>query len=89
MNQEVDQALLDHIVRSTGWPRPLCERVILDVIAAYDEPVSVYVQRRHTELKRQGLKNEQIFSRLLEEIPARRFSASDLTERQIRRMIYG
>jgi hypothetical protein len=47
------------------------------------------VRRRHRELQREGLANEEIFARIGEEVTARRFRAPQLSARQLRRIVYG
>ena len=89
MNDAVDPDLIAHLASTTGLPGGTCRRMVLDVLAQYGETVEAFVHRRHSELMHEGLKNAQIYGRLIEEISARRFAAPTLTERQVRRMIYG
>ena len=85
----IDQALLDHVVASTGLSPAEAARVIGDVVAFHAEPVEEYVRRRHAELKTYGAKNDQIFALLVEELADRVVAAPRLTERQLRRLVYG
>ena len=86
----LDQTLLDYLCKSTGLPRGVCERFVLDVLAGFGETLEAFVRRRHTELKATtDLKNDAIYQRIAEEVPERRFVASPLSTRQIRRLIYG
>lgn len=87
MNAE--QALIDHLVATTGLRPAEAARVIEDVVAYFDEPVDAYVRRRHARLKTYGAKNDAIFAQLAEELRARVVAAPQLTERQLRRLIYG
>ncbi len=89
MIDAADPDLVAYLASSTGLPEPTCRRLVLDVLSRYDETVETYVTRRHGELKADGLKNEQIYQQLQCELGSRRFAAATLTERQIRRMIYG
>ena len=90
MDNLLDPALLNHLCNTTGLPRNTCERVTLDVLAEYGETLEAFIKRRHTELKATtDLKNEQIYARILAEIPNRRFVAEQLSTRQVRRLIYG
>lgn len=84
-----DPALVDRIVASTGLSAAEAARVVEDVVAYYAEPLEDYVRRRHAHLKTYGVKNEQIFARIIEELAARVVAAPQLTERQVRRIIYG
>lgn len=85
----VDQTLVEHVVASTGLTPAEATRVIEDVIAFHAEPVEDYVRRRHAHLKTYGAKNDEIFARLAEELGGRVFAAPRLTERQLRRIVYG
>ena len=64
-------------------------RVVAEVLSYFGEPVQDFVRRRHGELQRRGLRNEQIFELLTAELAVRRFRPPQLTPRQLRRMIYG
>lgn len=81
--------LAAHLARTSLLTRDTAERLIGDVLAHHDETVEQFVARRHGELAAQGFKNEQIFGRLVEELPTRRFAAPKLSVRQVRRLIYG
>lgn len=82
-------ALLDHLQRSTPLRRDEARRVVEDVLAAYGEDVEGFVRRRHRELRRAGLHNPEAFARIQRELQGRRVAAPKLTERQVRRVIYG
>ncbi len=81
--------LLDHLVRMTPLRRTDARRVVDEVLAYFDEPVERLVRRRHGELQHVGLANPAIFAQIAEELRWWRVAAPELTERQIRRMIYG
>ena len=70
--------LLGHLVRTTSLRAGTAGRLVEEFVA-----------RRHRELQAEGLRNDEIFARIADEICARRFAAPQLTERQIRRLIYG
>lgn len=84
-----DPALVQRIVASTGLTAAEAARVVEDVVAFHAEPVEAYVRRRHAHLKTYGAKNDQIFARIAEELAGRVVAAPELTERQLRRLIYG
>ncbi|WP_341927722.1 hypothetical protein [Nocardioides psychrotolerans] len=84
-----DPALIDRVVASTGLSPAEAARVVEDVLAFHAEPVEDYVRRRHAELKTYGARNPQIFARIAEELADRVVAAPRLTERQLRRVIYG
>ena len=55
----------------------------------FGEQPADFVARRHTELRERQLANAEIFEQIAREVAGRRFRAPDLSERQIRRLIYG
>jgi len=81
--------LLEHLERTTRLTRAEAERVVAEVLEYFSEPLEEFVTRRHAELQADALKNPEIFARLAAELGQRRFAAPELSERQIRRMVYG
>ena len=81
--------LVRHVIATTGLSPATATRVVADVVAYFDETVEDFVRRRHHELRLRQLKNAQIWSALADEIATRRFGAPVMTERQLRRMVYG
>ncbi|MFC4785994.1 hypothetical protein ACT8ZV_16065 [Nocardioides sp. MAHUQ-72] len=84
-----DRALVDRIAASTGLSGAEAARVVEDVVAYFAEPVEAYVRRRHAHLQTYGAKNPEIFARIAEELAARVVAAPELSERQLRRIVYG
>ncbi len=84
-----DPELVERIATSTGLSPAEAARVIEDVVAFHAEPVEVLVRRRHAQLKTYGARNAEIFTRIAEELAGRVVAAPPLTERQLRRMVYG
>ncbi len=80
---------MDHLVRSTPLHRGEAARVVLDVLAYFDETTEGFVRRRHRELQSQGLRNEVIFERIADELPHRAVAPPSLSIRQLRRLVYG
>jgi hypothetical protein len=81
--------LIDHLVRSAPLQRGEAARVIQDVLAYFDESTEEFVRRRHRELQGQGLVNDDIFSRITQELDHRAVAPPQLSLRQLRRMVYG
>ena len=81
--------LIDHLTRTTRLSRPEAERVVEEVLAYFSESAEAFVVRRHGELQAEDQRNVAIFERLAEEVAARRFAASPLSVRQMRRLVYG
>jgi hypothetical protein len=84
-----EQELVGHLVATTGLSTSEAVRVVEDVVAYLAEPVEDYVRRRHAELKTYGAKNTEIFERIGTELAGRVVAAPQLTERQLRRIVYG
>jgi hypothetical protein len=84
-----DPTLVDHLVATTELTPAEAARVVEDVVAFHAEPVESYVRRRHAELKTHGGRNSEIFARLAEELTHRVVAAPPLSERQLRRIVYG
>ena len=87
---DVDE-LADFLARTSRLDLAEARRVLQEVVAQLArETVEQFAVRRHRELKRQGsLRNEAIYRQIAEETASRPFAARKLTERQIRRLIYG
>jgi hypothetical protein len=84
-----DHELVARVVASTGLPDGQARRVVEDVVAYHREPVEDYVRRRHFELRTYGARNPEIFGRIRAELDARVVAPPDLSERQLRRLVYG
>jgi len=85
----IPEELLQHLCYSSRLTADEARHLVSEVLAFYAEPCEDFVRRRHLELQSQGHNNKAIYSQLLHELEARRFPAATLSERQIRRMIYG
>lgn len=80
--------LLDHLVAG-GLTRGDAQRTVAEVLDYFSETTEAFVRRRHRELQRHGLPNSESLRRIAAELPRRRVAAPVLSERQIRRLIYG
>lgn len=81
--------LLSHLEHTTRLDRSEAEKVIQETLSYFSESLPDFVARRHRELRADGLRNEVIYRSIADEVRERRFIAGPLTERQIRRLIYG
>jgi hypothetical protein len=81
--------LVERLHRSTGMARGVAARVIDEVIAGLAEPLEDFVRRRHRELQARGERNERIYARIVAELARRPVRVAPLSERQIRRLVYG
>lgn len=84
-----DRTLVDHVVATTGLSPAEAARLIEDVVAFHAEPVEECVRRRHAQLKTYGARNPEIFARIAVELTERVVAAPQLSERQLRRIVYG
>ena len=81
--------LIAHLVRSTPLDAGEAARVVAEVVGYFSEQLPDLVRRRHAELKRHGLTNDQIFTALGAELATRRVAPPPLSARQLRRIVYG
>ncbi|WP_372729976.1 hypothetical protein [Nocardioides sp.] len=89
MSPRPDPDLVQRIASSTGLSLTDAARVVEDVIAFHAEPVEAYVRRRHAQLQLHGARNNEIFTLINQELRDRVVAAPELTERQLRRLVYG
>jgi hypothetical protein len=83
------QELTEYLSRTTRLAPEEAHRVVREVIGYLQETPDAFVRRRHRALQSEGLANAAIYARLTVELSTWRFRAPQLTQRQIRRMIYG
>ena len=84
-----DHALVSHVVATTSLTPREAARVIEDVVAFHAQPVEAYVRERHAHLKAYGARNPEIFASIAAELRERVVAAPELSERQLRRIVYG
>ncbi len=77
------------MVASTGLSAAEAARVVEDVVAFHAETVEDYVRRRHAHLKTYGARNPEIFTQIADELAGRVVAPPQLSERQLRRIVYG
>ncbi|MFI7382907.1 hypothetical protein [Streptomyces sp. NPDC049813] len=83
------EELVDHLTRSTSLGRGEALRVVQDVLAYFDESAQDFVRRRHRELQSAGLVNAAIFEQITAELRYRAVAPPELSQRQLRRIVYG
>ena len=81
--------VVEHLARTTPLSPQIARRIVEEVVSFFAETPDAFVRRRHSELKALGMLNAEIFVRLRVEVAGRPFLAPPLTERQIRRLVYG
>jgi hypothetical protein len=81
--------LVRYLAASTGLPQTTVVRVVADVATYFNETVEEFVRRRHVELQQRQRKNDEIWPLIVAELGQRRFAAPAVSERQLRRIVYG
>jgi hypothetical protein len=84
-----ESELVDRVASSTGLTPAEAARVVDDVVAWYREPVEDFVRRRHTQHRLHGKRNPEIFALIEGELAGRLVAAPSLSQRQLRRIVYG
>ena len=84
-----DPELVRRLTSSTGLTPGEAVRVIEDVVAWHSEPVEDIVRRRHAHHQLYGRRNAEIFALIATELAHRVVAAPVLSERQLRRIVYG
>lgn len=85
----MDADLVSRVAVSTGLPPAEAARVVADVVAFFSESIESYVRRRHHQLQTCGVKNAEIFSQITAELAGRVVACPPLSQRQLRRIVYG
>jgi hypothetical protein len=83
------EALVERLVLTSRLSEREARHLVGEVVAFLDETVEQFARRRHQDLQRQGIGNADIYRAIAVEVGQRRFAAPPLSERQIRRLIYG
>jgi len=81
--------LIDHLARTHGLRPPEARRLVEEVVSFYGETAEAFIARRHRELQAEGLRNRATYARVAAAVEGWRFRARRLSERQIRRIVYG
>ena len=89
MNEPYPVDLVRHVAVSTGLPETTASRVVADIAAYFDETAEEFVRRRHGELQAKQRKNSEIWPQIAAELDRRRFRAPEMSQRQLRRVVYG
>jgi hypothetical protein len=83
------EELLEHLGAITGLDAGTLEKIVQEIHLWFEEDLHLWLERRHRELQHQGLKNREIYPRLLEEARSVLVRPGSLSLRQIRRALYG
>lgn len=85
----LDPGFRDHLLRIVDVSERELDKLVAELRDHWSETQEELVMRRHRELQREGVPNRLVYGRIRDELPAWRVSPRPLTERQIRRLIYG
>jgi hypothetical protein len=89
VDELVADDLVAHLTRITPLTESGARRVVDEVISYFGESLEEVIRRRHRELHSAGATNEAIYRQIAAELDRRPVAARKLSERQIRRVIYG
>ncbi len=89
MDQPTPSVLIRHLCQTTALPPQEAERLVQEVLHFFGDTAEEFIVRRHRDLQQEGLPNAEIYTQITEELSSRRFRSPPLSERQIRRVIYG
>lgn len=78
-----------HLQRTLGLSPHMSRRVLDEVLTYFQETPEEYVCRRHGELREEMVPNPIAFAQIRDELKTMRFPGPSLSERQVRRLIYG
>ena len=87
--RRVEPELIARVADTAGLTPAEAARVVQDVIAWYREPVEEYVRRRHAHYQLYGKRNPEIFALIAGELQQRVVAPPPLSERKLRRIVYG
>lgn len=85
----MDPDLVRHVAATTGLDEPVAARVVADVVAYFGETTEEFVRRRHRELQARDRRNDEIWPRIAAELAARVVAPGDVSQRRLRRIVYG
>jgi len=83
------EALVRRLSTVCGLSSDKASQVVSELLDEMSATVNEYISARHEALQDQGWPNERIYRQIRTDLGRLRFSAPALSERQIRRRIYG
>ncbi len=85
----MDPDLVHRVAASTGLSGEVAARVVADVVTYYSETAEEYVRRRHRELQARDRRNAEIWPVIADELAHRPVAVGAVSERRLRRIVYG
>lgn len=89
MSDALDPGFRDYLLGIADVSERDLDKLVEELLDHWSESVEAFVRRRHGELQRQGTPNRLVYGILVREAGERPFTAQTLSERQVRRIIYG
>ncbi|MBX2869502.1 MAG: hypothetical protein KTR18_12545 [Acidiferrobacterales bacterium] len=86
---DTQDELIHHLCSHYGLTASIASNLITEVLAYHSQTHEEFIHQRHRELQETGVTNKNAFQLIQQDIRERRFPAPELTERQIRRILYG
>ncbi len=81
--------LFQYLSRTRGISLIEAAKLVDEILSYFHETRDTFIQRRHRELQATGISNSKIYQQIQSELDSRRFSTTLISERRIRRAIYG
>ncbi|MDA3811372.1 MAG: hypothetical protein PF518_13695 [Spirochaetaceae bacterium] len=85
----LDEQFKNYLLSTYPVDESLLNRLVEDLGDYFSRDVKEFIAERHHILHGEGMKNEEIYKVIQRELRERRFAGPELSERQIRRVIYG
>ena len=85
----LDEQFKNYLLSAYPVDESLLNRLVEDLGEHFSGNVQEFIQKRHKQLHSEGLKNNEIYQQIQNELSERRFAAPEMSLRQIRRVIYG
>tara|TARA_Y100001968_G_C19206294_1_gene642459 strand:+ start:445 stop:726 length:282 start_codon:yes stop_codon:yes gene_type:complete len=82
-------AFRNHLLSIVNITESELDKIVSNLVDHWSETLSEFVTRRHKELQRSRIPNRIAYGRICDEVSARRFPIAPLSERQVRRILYG
>ncbi|MCP4873676.1 MAG: hypothetical protein GY898_33740 [Proteobacteria bacterium] len=89
MTVALDPGFRDYLLGIADVSERDLDKLVEELMDHWSETVEAWVRRRHGELQRQGMPNRLVYGTIAREAGTRPFASRPLSERQVRRIVYG
>ncbi len=89
MSVALEPGFREHLLRIADVSERDLDKLVEELVDHWSQTVEEWVRQRHRELQRAGVPNRIVYGRIVSELPSRRFAGRTLSERQVRRILYG